>query len=57
MNKRNEGLSIEEIKEILFQLNNIFMKDIGDINLTLLNIVICLDKLNKIKSKLANYKK
>jgi serine/threonine protein kinase len=57
MNKRNEGLSIEEIKEILFQLNNIFMNNIGDIKLTLSNIVICLDQLNKIKSKLANYKK
>ena len=55
MNKRNEGLSIEEIKEILIQLNNIFMNNIGDINLTLSNIVICLDKPNKIKFKLANY--
>ena len=55
MNKRNEGLSIEEIKEILIQLNNIFMNNIGDINLTLSNIVICLDQLNKIKFKLANY--
>ena len=55
MNKRNEGLSIEEIKEILIQLNNIFMNNIGDINLTLSNIVICLDQLNKIKFKLTNY--
>ena len=53
---RNEGLSIEEIKEILIQLNNIFMNNIGDINLTLSNIVICLDKLNKITFKLTNYK-
>ena len=57
MNKRNQGLSIEEIKEILIQLNNIFINNIDEMNLNLSNIVICLDKLNKIKSKLANYKK
>ena len=56
MNKRNEGLSIEEIKEILIQLNNIFINNIDEINLNLSNIIICLDKLNKIVFKLTNYK-
>ena len=46
MNKRNQGLSIEEIKEILIQLNNIFINNIDEMNLNLSNIVICLDKLN-----------
>ena len=56
MNKRNEGLSIEEIKEILIQLNNIFINNIDEMNLNLSNIVICLDKLNKVTFKLTNYK-
>ena len=56
MNKRNEGLSIEEIKEILIQLNNIFINNIDEINLNLSNIIICLDKLNKTTFKLTNYK-
>jgi serine/threonine protein kinase len=56
MNKRNQGLSIEEIKEILIQLNNIFINNIDEMNLNLSNIVICLDKLNKTTFKLTNYK-
>ena len=52
---KNKGLSIEEIKEILYQINiilkNMENKDIN-INLKLSNILITIDKINKIIIKL-----
>jgi tRNA A-37 threonylcarbamoyl transferase component Bud32 len=52
---RNEGLSIEELKYILIELNKMFKKmhdnNIYHKNLNLSNILISLDKINKTSLK------
>ena len=45
---REGSLSIEEIKDILIQINEYLIQN-NKINLKLSNIVICLNKINKIK--------
>jgi serine/threonine-protein kinase ULK/ATG1 len=56
---RNEPLSIDEIKEILFQLNKILKimkeKNIIHKDLKLSNILISLEKINKIQIKLSDF--
>ncbi len=55
---KNKGLSIEEIKEILYQIN-IILKNMEDkdinINLKLSNILITIDKINRIIIKLSDF--
>ena len=57
LNMREEGLSIEEIREILIQINNILkiMNDnkITFRNLKLSNILISLDQINKVSIKIS----
>ena len=57
LNMRKEGLSIEEIREILIQINNILkiMNDnkITFRNLKLSNILISLDQINKVSIKIS----
>ena len=59
MKIRNEPLSIDEIKEILFQLNNILKtmkeKSIIHNDLKPSNILISLEKINKIQIKLSDF--
>ena len=59
MKIRNEPLSIDEIKEILFQLNKILKimkeKNIIHKDLKLSNILISLEKINKIQIKLSDF--
>ena len=59
MKIRNEGLSIEEIKEILFQINLILKKmiekEIFHGNIKLSNILISLKKINHITIKLSDF--
>ena len=59
MKIRNEPLSIEEIKEILYQLNNILKtmneKNIIHKDLKPSNILISLEKINKIQIKLSDF--
>ena len=59
MKIRNEPLSIEEIKEILYQLNNILKtmkeKNIIHTDLKPSNILISLEKINKIQIKLSDF--
>ena len=52
---REDSLSIEEIKDILIQINKYLIQN-NKINLKLSNIVICLNKINKTKIKILNYK-
>ena len=56
---RKEGLSIQELKEILIQLNNTLQnlknKNVVFGNLKLSNILICLNKINKITIKLSDF--
>ena len=58
MKIKNKGLSIEEIKEILYQINKI-IKDMEDknikINLKLSNILITTNKINRILIKLSDF--
>jgi serine/threonine protein kinase len=59
MKIRNEGISIEELKDILIELNKI-LKKMNDENiihrdLKLSNILISLNKLNKISIKLCDF--
>ena len=58
MKIKNKGLSIEEIKEILYQIN-IILKNMEDkdinINLKLSNILITIDKINRIIIKLSDF--
>ena len=53
MKFKNEGLSIDEIKEILNQLNDI-LKNMNEKYLQLSNILILLNKINKISIKLSS---
>ena len=59
MKIRNEPLSIEEIKEIFYQLNNILKtmneKNIIHKDLKPSNILISLEKINKIQIKLSHF--
>ena len=59
MKIRNEGLSIEEIKEILFQINLILKKmiekEIYHENIKLSNILISLKNINHISIKLSDF--
>ena len=59
MKMRNEGLSIEELKYLLLELNKIFKlmndKQIFYNDLKLSNILIYLNKINNISFKLCNY--
>ena len=59
MKIRNEGLSIEELKDLLFELNKILKKmnelNIIHIDLKLSNILISLNKINKISFKLCDF--
>ena len=59
MKIRNEGLSIEELKDLLFELNKI-LKKMNELNiihrdLKLSNILISLNKINKISFKLCDF--
>ena len=59
MKIRNEGLSIEELKDLLFELNKI-LKKMNELNcfhldLKLSNILIKLNKINKISFKLCDF--
>ena len=59
MKIRNKGLSIEELKDLLFELNKILKKmnelNIIHIDLKLSNILISLNKINKISFKLCDF--
>ena len=60
MKIRNEGLSIEELKDLLFELNKI-LKKMNELNiihrdLKLSNILISLNKINKISFKLCDFR-
>ena len=59
MKIRNEGLSIEEIRDLLIELNKILKKmkelNIIHIDLKLSNILINLNKMNKISFKLCDF--
>jgi hypothetical protein len=52
---RDKPLSINELKEIWFQLNNIFKKlnEVNIINIEFSNILIDLNEINKISFKLS----
>ena len=55
---RDKPLSINEVKEILFQLNNIFKKlnevnQMNIINIEISNILLNLNEVNKISIKLS----
>ena len=59
MKIRNKGLSIEELKDLLFELNKI-LKKMNELNiihrdLKLSNILISLNKINKISFKLCDF--
>ena len=59
MKIRNEGLSIEELKYLLIEINKILKKmnelNIIHIDLKLSNILMNFNKINKISSKLCNF--
>ena len=59
MKIRNKGLSIEELKDLLFELNKILKKknelNIIHRDLKLSNILISLNKINKISFKLCDF--
>ena len=59
MKIRKEGFSIEELKDLLNDLNEVLkkMNELGIVytNLKLSNILICLNKINKISFKLCNF--
>ena len=59
MKIRKEGFSIEELKDLLNDLNEVLkkMNELGIVytNLKLSNILICLNKINKISFKLCDF--
>ena len=60
MKIRKKGLSIEELKDLLFELNKI-LKKMNELNfihrdLKLSNILISLNKINKISFKLCDFR-